>query len=75
MAVFIKNLVVVAFLALASAQGAESPPNVDGAGAFVTGHYRNLFAENGHSQNEIQGKIDGAFRQLFHGDPTNETIY
>jgi oligosaccharide reducing-end xylanase len=75
MAIISKNLAVIAFLALASAHGAENPPNADGAGAFATGHYRNLFAENGHSQKEIQRKIDGAFRQLFHGDPTNETIY
>ncbi len=38
-------------------------------------HYRNLFAEAGHSQKEIRLKIDGAFRQLFHGDRTNQTVY
>src|SRR5664279_4452095 len=47
----------------------------DGSGAFATGHYRNLFAENGHSQKEIRQKIDSAFRQLFHGDPTNQAVY
>ncbi|HVU09071.1 MAG TPA: glycosyl hydrolase family 8 [Verrucomicrobiae bacterium] len=46
-----------------------------GAGAYATGHYRNLFAENGHSQNEIQEKIDSAFQQLFHGNPTNQAVF
>ncbi len=49
--------------------------SVNGSGAFATGHYRNLFAENGHSQEQIQEKVDSAFRQLFHGDPTNQTVY
>jgi oligosaccharide reducing-end xylanase len=44
-------------------------------GAYVTKQYRNLFAENGHSQTEIQKKIDSAFQQLFHGNLTNETVY
>jgi oligosaccharide reducing-end xylanase len=49
--------------------------DVDGSGAFVTGHYRNLFVENGHSQREVNRKIKAAFRQLFHGNPTNQTVY
>ena len=48
---------------------------VNGSGAFATGHYRNLFAENGHSPQEIQNKIDSAFQQLFHGDPTNQAVF
>jgi oligosaccharide reducing-end xylanase len=47
----------------------------NGSGAFASGHYRNLFAENGHSQREIREKIDAAFEQLFHGDPSNQTVY
>lgn len=47
----------------------------DGSGAYATGHYRNLFAEDGHSQKEIQGKIDSAFGQLFHGNPTNQAVF
>ncbi len=37
---------------------------------FATGKYRNLFAEAGHSQKEVDIKISNAFQQLFHGDPT-----
>jgi oligosaccharide reducing-end xylanase len=44
-------------------------------GAALTGRYRNLFAENGHSQTEIDAKINGAFLQLFHGDATNQAVY
>ena len=68
-------LVLILFLTLASARGAENPPGLDGNGAYATGKYRNLFAEDGHSQQEIQQKIDSAFQQLFHGNPTNEAVY
>ncbi|HEX9047213.1 MAG TPA: glycosyl hydrolase family 8 [Verrucomicrobiae bacterium] len=51
------------------------PPQTAGRGACVTGHYRNLFAEAGHSRQEIRHKVDAAFDQLFHGDVTNQTVY
>jgi oligosaccharide reducing-end xylanase len=47
----------------------------DGTGAYATGSYRNLFAEGGHSQKEISGKIDAAFAQLFHGNPETQSVY
>ncbi len=47
----------------------------NGAGAFATGHYRNLFAEAGHSDKEIHAKIDAAYAQLFHGDPQTQAVY
>jgi oligosaccharide reducing-end xylanase len=47
----------------------------DGSGAYSTGKYRNLFAERGHSRREIRQKIDGAFEQLFHGNPDTQTVY
>jgi len=46
-----------------------------GAGAFATGKYRNLFAETGHSPEEVTGKINTAFKQLFHGDPNTQAVY
>ena len=46
----------------------------DGSGAFATGKYRNLFAEDGHSPREIQAKIDAAYSQMFHGDPQTQAI-
>jgi oligosaccharide reducing-end xylanase len=46
-----------------------------GSGAFATGHYRNLFAENGRSQNQIQEKVDSAFQQLFHSNPETQAVY
>jgi oligosaccharide reducing-end xylanase len=46
----------------------------DGAGAFATGRYRNLFAENGHSPQEIREKVASSFKQLFHGDPANQSV-
>jgi len=44
------------------------------SGAFETGKYRNLFAEDGHSKREIRAKIDAAYNQLFHGDPKTQAI-
>lgn len=58
-----------------SLTAAESSTSGDGNGAFATKKYRNLFAEIGKSPQEIRRKIDGAFQQLFHGNPVNETIY
>jgi oligosaccharide reducing-end xylanase len=46
----------------------------DGSGAFVTGKYRNLFVEAGHTPEQVQAKIDAAWAQLFGPDP-NKTFY
>jgi len=46
-----------------------------GAGAFVTGHCRNLFAEAGHQKSAIRNKVDSAFQQLFHGDAASQAVY
>ena len=61
-----------AILLTALAARAAAPD--DGHGAYATGHYRDLFAEDGHSQQEIQSKIDAAYQQLFHGDPQTQAI-
>jgi oligosaccharide reducing-end xylanase len=47
----------------------------DGEGAYKTGKYRDLFAEQGHSPEQTRAKVDKAFRQLFHGDGKQERIY
>jgi len=66
-----KALWILSLVVLTNAYGTGA----DGQGAFATGRYRNLFAEAGHSPPEIRKKIDGAFQQLFHGNPAGETIY
>jgi oligosaccharide reducing-end xylanase len=68
-------LVVLAFSAVALCRTHGEAGAANGSGAFATGHYRNLFAENGHSQREIRARVDSAFQQLFHGDPTHQTLY
>ena len=62
-------LLCVGGLPVASAKSAE-----DGNGAYATGRYRNLFAEDGHSKKEIRAKIDAAYQQLFHGDKQTQAI-
>jgi oligosaccharide reducing-end xylanase len=47
----------------------------DGKGAFATGKYRNLFAEIGHSPDEIRAKVDKAYNQLFHGDLQTQALF
>jgi oligosaccharide reducing-end xylanase len=47
----------------------------DGNGAYRTHHYRDLFAEQGHTAAESGAKIDKAFQQLFHGDGQEERLY
>ena len=62
-------------LPLVACRSVNSKSSVNGSGAYATGHYRNLFAEDGHSPQEIQNKIDSAFEQLFHGNPTNQAVF
>jgi oligosaccharide reducing-end xylanase len=73
------RLFMVLTLATVLVAGCQTPPAVknpnDGDGAFATGRYRNLFVEAGHSPKEVRRKIDAAFQQLFHGDPTNQAVY
>jgi len=47
----------------------------DGDGAFKTGRYRDLFAEQGHRASETKARLEKAFQQLFHGDPVSERVY
>ncbi len=47
----------------------------DGAGAYATHRYRNLFAEQGHTPAQAQAKIEHAFQQLFHGDGQEQRVY
>lgn len=45
-------------------------------GAAATGQYRNLFKEYlGKSDAEIAARLDGAWQQLFAGDPDSEALY
>lgn len=47
-----------------------------GSGAAVTGQYRNLFKEYlGKSDAEIAARVQGAWHQLFAGDPDSEALY
>jgi endo-1,4-beta-D-glucanase Y len=48
---------------------------IDGSGAFVSGNYRNLFKEAGYSQQEINAKINRAYKKFFHGDPNAQALY
>src|SRR5436305_1468048 len=67
------GLSVVA-LALCAAPAGAAPET--GAGAFATGHYRNLFAEQlGAAPAETHARIERAFQQLFHGDGQEQRVY
>jgi oligosaccharide reducing-end xylanase len=62
-------------LGMTACQTPTGSSDAKGSGAFTTGHYRNLFAEAGHSQHDIQEKVDSAYQQLFHGNPTNQAVF
>jgi len=48
----------------------------DGAGAYKTGHYANLFVERLHKTPvETRQRIERAFQQFFHGDGQEERVY
>ncbi len=48
----------------------------NGAGAYATHRYRNLFAERlGRTPAETHARIEQAFQQLFHGDGQEERVY
>jgi oligosaccharide reducing-end xylanase len=76
----LKSLAVLAagiglVLALGAAAVARGQKLDDGKGAFRSGRYRDLFAEQGHSPAETKAKIEKAFQQLFHGDAASERVY
>lgn len=70
---FILNAIFISVIIFSACNPKSITPD-SGGGAFETGVYRNLFLENGHSQEEITAKLQKAFNQLFHGD-TSETLY
>ncbi|PJF26819.1 MAG: glycoside hydrolase, partial [Phototrophicales bacterium] len=62
-------------LTTVSAQDDTPIPQVPTEGAFFTGEYRNILAEWGLTDEEIQARIDETFQQLFYGDDNNERVY
>lgn len=67
-------LLTALFCAPTNAQPTSFPG--DGAGAYKTHTYHNLFNERlGHTPAETKARIDTAFQQLFHGDGQEQRIY
>jgi len=71
--IYLLSITLMLMLVATPATLAQAVPK-DGAGAFATGKYRNLFAEAGHSPKQIQAKIDAAYAQLFHGDLLRQSV-
>ena len=67
------SMAFIPLLAAAPFALAQAAP-ADGAGAYATGKYRNLFVEAGHSPQEVKAKIDAAYQQLFHGDSQTQAV-
>lgn len=44
-------------------------------GAFYTGKYRNLFAEHGYTENEIEARLEQTWNDLFYGDDEVRIYY
>ncbi len=57
-------------------QAAASPRLDDGAGAYKTGRYPNLFVERlNKTPAETHERIEQAFQKFFHGDGQEERVY
>ncbi|MEM9453746.1 MAG: glycosyl hydrolase family 8 [Myxococcota bacterium] len=57
-----------------SSDETSGPDEPTEGGAVVTGVYRNLFAEAGYDEAEITAKVDAAYEQLFHGEPSEQAV-
>ena len=68
------GVAAILLLVLTGCQGRPSTSHAP-RGAFASRHYRNLFAENGQSDAEVRARIDAAFQQLFHGDPSSQAVF
>ena len=72
----IANVSAIILLAALPATAQTTLHPGDGAGAYKSHHYRNLFAERlGHTPDETRQKIEAAFQQLFHGDGQEQRVY
>lgn len=67
--------IFLAMLLLWTDAGMRLTNGAEQGGAVASGRYRNLFVEAGHSEVDVCEKIDFAYRQLFHGDPSTESLY
>ena len=72
--VAVKFAMIVLIFGLGARAASSQTILSDGAGAYATGKYRNLFKEDGHSEKKIRAKIDAAYDQLFHGDPQTQSV-
>ncbi len=71
-AIMLSGLMLAALPAAAQATAHSG----DGAGAYATHRYRNLFAERlGHTPEETHARIEATFQQLFHGDGQEQRVY
>ena len=69
------GLVAAGFFMTACTAVRAPRENAPHSGAVATGHYRNLFAEDGHAKKEIREKVDSAFAQLFYGGPNRAPLF
>ncbi len=63
------------FMPISHAQDPLPPLEPPSEGAFFTGQYRNVLAEWGLSQAEIDERIEAVFQQLFYGNDNTERVY
>ena len=74
--IFLRHAIPILLLVAATTSAALARRHSsDGSGAYHTGHYRDLFAEIGHTPSESHARVDVAFQQLFHGDQATQTVF
>jgi oligosaccharide reducing-end xylanase len=73
--IYIKLSLILFSAQLLSLNGFSQAKPKNGSGAFSTGKYRNLFKEYGHSDKDINKKLEATFQQLFYGDTAHATAF
>lgn len=68
-------LIFLMFIFLSKMLLAQTPPAPPSEGAFYSGDYRNMLAEWGIAETEIEARIEQTWQQLFYGDDETERIY
>lgn len=62
-------------ISLGSVMAQLPNPEPTQEGAYHTGNYRNMLAEWGLSEEEIQARIDATWDQLFYGNDNTQRVY
>ena len=53
----------------------KDPPTLPATGAYFSNEYRNMFAEAGYTELEINQKLENLWNQFFYGNASTQALY